>query len=72
MSSRSVFELAPFTAKADRQLLLKWHRRMTPGEIGQDLRAKGFTPEFVDDEPRRYLGYFCQTPNRLYIEEYQR
>lgn len=59
-------ELAPFT-EADRQLVLNWHRRMTPGEIGKDLRAKGFVPEFVDDEPRHYLSW---RDSRTYIEEY--
>ena len=41
---------------------------MTPGEIGKDLRSKGFTPEFMDDEPRDYLGYYSHDPNRTYFD----
>lgn len=44
----------------------EWHRRMTPGEIGKNLRAKGFTPEFVDDEPRTYLPESAL--GRIYID----
>lgn len=41
---------------------------MTPGEIGRDLRAKGFTPIFVDDEPRTYL-FWGTRDGRTYIDE---
>lgn len=51
-------------------MFVKFHRRMTPGEIGRDLRAKGFTPAFVDDEPRIYLGFFGGGLDRVYIEDY--
>lgn len=47
------------------------HQRMTPGEIGKDLRNKGFVPEFVDDEPRRYMGLRFASANRIYCEEYE-
>lgn len=47
--------MAPFT-EADFDYLAKQHRRMTPGEIGKDLRARGFTPApFDETEPRTYL-----------------
>lgn len=44
---------------------------MTPGEVGRDLREKGFVPEFVDDEPRTYLGFYSRDPNRTYIDVYE-
>lgn len=48
---------------------------MTPGEIGQDLRAKGFVPEpWQEDEPREYwesIGgqLYGRALGRHYFEE---